>query len=141
MFWFECWHISTPECRRRIAAASRGKAKSSYRSFYLDVDADCEFCDIRSKLVGPIESTEIVDPDFQRTAEYRGVPFARLGMRITVAGDPGRIVGKNSSANFDVMFDGGPHSGLVLNCHPNWQTRYFDARGELLADFVKAANA
>lgn len=70
-----------------------------------------------------------------RTAVYRGLPFVRAGAPIEVGGDRGVIVGSNSSANFDVLFTEGKHKGTVLNCHPRWQTRYFDAEGNVVADF------
>ena len=75
----------------------------------------------------------------RRTAVYRGVPFVRAGMTIEVGGDRGVIVGSNDSGNFDVLYTGGKHNGMTLNCHPTWMTRYFDKDGTLLADFTGKA--
>lgn len=68
----------------------------------------------------------------------RGIDFARIGMQVEVAGDIGTIVGMNSSANLDVKFANqvkyGKHDH---NCHPTWETRYFDADGKVIADYCK----
>lgn len=78
---------------------------------------------------------------FAHTAKYRGLPFARIGMKVEVGGHPGVIVGPNDSANFDVFFTGGPFAGSTLNCHPNWSIRYFDESGKLLASFEPESTA
>ena len=58
---------------------------------------------------------------FRRIAEMRGMPHsARVGMRVTVDGKPGVLVGANDSANFDVRFEGGG----VGNCHPGWRMEF-----------------
>jgi len=132
--WYQCWHCNTPDCTQRIAARTRGKAKREFLDYISDPWPDIPYTEIRARKIGPITQA-IEDPDFARTAEYRGVPFARLGGIIEVGGDRGRIVGKNSSANFDVLFESGQHKGFTLNCHPNWKAKYYDAAGNLLADF------
>jgi hypothetical protein len=75
------------------------------------------------------------------TADNRGLAFVHAGMLIEVDGERGVIVASNDSGNFDVIFTEGKHKGLTLNCHPKWQTRYFDADGKVLADFTGKAVA
>lgn len=71
----------------------------------------------------------------------RGIDFARIGMQVEVAGHIGTIVGMNSSANLDVRFVNELKFGKgVSNCHPTWETRYFDADGNVIADYRRDAN-
>jgi hypothetical protein len=68
----------------------------------------------------------------------RGIDFARIGMQVEVEGDIGTIVGMNSSANLDVVFANQMKYGKRKhNCHPTWETRYFDDEGKVLADYRK----
>lgn len=69
---------------------------------------------------------------FQETAEQRGIPFAKKGMRVEVAGKPGLIKNFNIRANLDVLFDGEKE---VSNCHPTWEIVYFDKSGKIIKDF------
>ena len=63
---------------------------------------------------------------------WRALPFLKRGMRVEVAGKPGRITGTNGSQNLQVRFDGLKFS---QNCHPTWDIVYFDKDGSVLADF------
>jgi hypothetical protein len=66
----------------------------------------------------------------------RGIDFARIGMQVEVDGHMGTIVGMNSRANLDVVFVNQLKFGKgTNNCHPTWQTRYFDADGNVVADY------
>lgn len=68
--------------------------------------------------------------------KHRRIDFARLGMQIEVDGEIGTIVGMNSSANLDVVFANQQRYGKsAQNCHPFWQTRYFDKAGFVIADY------
>ena len=112
-----------------VHALTPGQAKSEYFRNVADVLPDLRFTDVRCRrLGGPIHSD-----NFLRTAKYRGVPFARIGMRVLVGGEQGVIVGHNSSANFDVLFARGTrYADQVLNCHPRSEVRYFAAAGNEL---------
>ncbi len=113
-----------------INSASPGRAK---REFLLDLDIDgIRFTDIRIRCLGPAVTTDGI----RRVAEHRGVPFVRAGMLVEVGGERGRIVGHNSSANFDVLFETGRWAGQVLNCHPLSEIVYLDDAGQVLADFT-----
>jgi hypothetical protein len=112
-----------------VHETSRGRAKSQ---FVRDLDIDgIGFTDIRSRNLGKPMNTEGIS----RVAKHRGVPFAKAGMRVQVGQSRGHIVGHNSSANFDVLFDEGPYKGARLNCHPRWEMVYFDDAGNVLFDF------
>jgi hypothetical protein len=111
-----------------ICAPSAGKAR--YRML-LDL-GDCyhglTFSDIWVR-----SNRSVVEPvGFRRCVQNRGVPFARIGMRVIVDRREGRIVGHNDSANLDVQF-----GNAVLNCHPTWEITYFSDSGEVIADFRK----
>jgi hypothetical protein len=124
---FECtvkgtnWHTN-------VTARTSGKAKADYFRRVRDPWPDTKFTDIRCRSLGRC----ITDQRFLDTAKYRGVPFARIGMRVTVDGKWGTIVGNNDSANFNVIFDG---SDAPLNCHPNWMMTYYADDGTVLAEF------
>lgn len=103
-----------------VHARTASKAKYLYIRDVWESWPEVSFKHLRCRLVGA-----------PQTAEYRGVPFARIGMRVRCGGDFGVIVDRNSSANFDVLFD----RGGIFNCHPNWMMKYFDESGKLIAEF------
>ena len=121
---YECV-VKGTEWHRQIHATSPGKAKREYWRDIHESWEDVPFTAIRVRVVGPPQTSDA----FRRTAEYRGVPFARVGMAVKVGEWNGRIIGNNASANFDILFDDGPHAGLTLNCHPNWEMRFFAEDG------------
>jgi len=64
-----------------VHAATAGKAKYS---FWMDV-RDClevKYIDVVSRVA---DSLFVQTDEFQRTAKYRGVPFARIGMKAMTA--------------------------------------------------------
>jgi hypothetical protein len=70
----------------------------------------------------------------------RGMDWVRIGMQIEVAGDMGTIVGMNSSANLDVVFTNRLKYGKgSSNCHPWWETRYFDKDGNVIKNYRRDA--
>jgi len=72
----------------------------------------------------------------------RGMDFVRIGMMVEVDGHLGTIKGMNSSANLDVEFVNQLKWGKgTHNCHPTWQTCYFDAEGKVIADYRTPAPA
>lgn len=119
-------------CDSHETILNRETAGQAKADFLRDV-SDCgfQFTDIRVRRVGGPVTTA----DLARTAKYRGVPFVRAGMRVKVGEDFGRIVGNNSSANFDVLFEVGRWAGETLNCHPNSHITYYDDDGTVLASF------
>ena len=119
-----CWH-------RVVHATTSGRAKAEYWRDVHEAWQDIPYTAITARCVGG----PITDDRFRSVAEYRGVPFARIGMAVEVGGARGVIVGHNSSSNFNVHFEAGKYSGQILNCHPNWSIRYFGRDGQVLAEF------
>lgn len=64
--------------------------------------------------------------------ERRSMPFLKRGMNVEVDGKMGVVTSGNSSGNINVRFEGVKFS---VNCHPKWETRYFDKDGKTLADY------
>lgn len=86
----------------------------------------------------PTKAQQFID-DMKR---FRGIDFARIGMMVEVCGEIGTIVGMNRSANLDVRYANQQKRGKgTYNCHPTWEMRYFDERGEVIADYriIKAS--
>ena len=113
VFAFACWIKDLSDIGQAtiINAWSHGQAKSWYKSHIADCCPDLSYTDIRvRKIGGPVS-----DKDFIKNAIYRGHPEVRCGDRVSCGNlGEGTIVGHNSSANFDVLFD----TGLISNCHP-----------------------
>ena len=127
---FAC-RLSFSDHETVIHARTSGDAKSR---FWRRLDCDFRYTDIRCRCVG----APVTTPDIERTAKYRGVEFVRAGMAVIVDGVTGVIVGQNSSANWDVLFDEGTKwGGQVLNCHPMWEIAYLADDGSVLCDFRK----
>jgi len=100
-----------------INAPSVGKAKYYYLLQVQDPWPSVRFVDLICRKLGPPHTSE----SFKRNACYRGLPNVRCGDRVTVNGCNGTIVGHNSAANFQVLFDldAPKYSGLTLPVHPN----------------------
>lgn len=125
--------VRQTDWRRQVMALTAGKAKADYFRDVRDCWPDVKYTDIVCRVIGG----PVTDSEFERTATYRNVPFARVGMRVQFVDDgaEGVIAGKNSSANFDVLFVSGKNKGLTLNCHPNWMIRYLDDAGKTIQEF------
>lgn len=129
---FRC-NIRGKEWEHTIHALSAGKAKYEYFRDLREAWPEIPFTAVTCHVAGPVTTPE----SFLATARYRGVPFARIGMKVTVGEWNGLILGANASANFDVLFQDGPYAGQKLNCHPHSQTKYFAKDGTVLADFTE----
>lgn len=86
--------------------------------------SDALYTAIRCRKTGSPKAIEA----FQQVANYRGIPFAKIGMRVEVDGEKGLIMGHNSSANFNILFLDGCFKNRVLNCQPNWKMKFYDAK-------------
>ena len=64
--------------------------------------------------------------------EKHTMPFLKRGMRVEVNGKMGVVTSGNHSLNINVRYDGNNYS---QNCHPKWETRYFDKDGVVIADY------
>jgi len=116
IFAFEVTVAGKPDWWRVINATTRGQAKKEYHRHLQDPWPDIPFTLLRCRKLGPPQTS----PEFRRTAEYRGIPNSKCGDRVRVGEGVGYIVGHNSSANFDVLFDkdSPKYAGLRLNVHP-----------------------
>ena len=62
-------------------------------------------------------------------SDYRGLPNIRKNQRCEVDGRKGKIIGENSSANLNVLFDGDKRPS---NCHSYFKMKIFANNGELI---------
>lgn len=120
-----------------VVAETRSKAR--YKFFRMHFD-DTPFSEIvkhiKTRSLGK-SATPFIHGDrekFNRVKEYRGLHFATQGMTVDVDGVRGTIFGGNDSSNFDVLFLG---DDRVHNCHPTWETTYYDSDGNIIHDFKK----
>lgn len=117
VFAFACRVAWAPQWGETIYnRATAGQAKNDHYRHVHEAWENTKFTDIRVRKVGRPQSSE----RFIANATYRGMPEVRCGQRVKVGDALGTIVGHNSSANFDVLFDeGNKYSGLTLNVHPS----------------------
>jgi len=135
MYSFFCSVKDWPESGYSINALSAGKAKSAYHADIKDSYPNLPYTAIKSRKEG-LASTSA---EFKSMAEYRNIPFAKCGMAVRFQnGATGLIAGHNASANLDVLFTSGEHTGLILNCHPHHQIEYLTNKGEVIKSFFTA---
>lgn len=108
--------VKGTDWRRIINARTAGQAKSEYHSDIRESWPDVPFTAIRCCKLGAAYTSR----EFHRNAIYRGLPDVKCGQLIKVGDACGVIIGHNSSANFDVLFDDDSplYAGLTLNVHP-----------------------
>ena len=110
--------VAGTDWTRIINARTRGAAKSQYHREVSDPWPDIPYTAIGCRKLGAPVTTR----GFEQNASYRGMPGLRCGQPVKV-GEQGKgtIVGHNSSANFDVLFDEDSprYAGLTLNVHPS----------------------
>lgn len=101
-----------------VNARTSGKAKYQYWLDVTDAWPDVPITAMRARKYN--SGRPYTSPEFERNAKYRGLPDVKCGQRVRVGGSEGVIVGHNSSANFDVLFDDDAprYAGLRLNVHP-----------------------
>lgn len=135
---FECG-VRGVERTSVIQHVSAAKAKYEFWRMWCEVLNPVDSREIWKKLTCRVLGGPVQTEAFRHTASYRGLTFARIGMKVQVGDEKhgiwnGYIVDRNNSANFNVYFEDGPHKGVVLNCHPRWMMKYFDTAGNLLFD-------
>jgi len=141
MFEFECWHefsYGEPWCKQTYIAETAGKAKAQHYHYLQDGLWEEDFFTViknmKCRKIGKASIRCLFGDyeQFERIKKARGIEFAFQGMRIQVCGKMGNIVGGNHSQNLDVVFDGQWSSN---NCHPWYETVYYDNAGNILADY------
>ena len=115
VFAFEV-SVTETDWKDIINTRNAGRAKSEYHQRVADVWPDIPYTAIRARKIGPPHTSA----GFERNAKYRGMPDVRCGDRVKVGNSFGVIVGHNSSANFDILFDEDAprYADLRLNVHP-----------------------
>jgi hypothetical protein len=119
---YEC-NVKGREWQTTIYGETRGQAPYRYLMKIRDAWPDISFKHLTCRALGRSHAFHS-SPAFLEVARRRGVPFARVGMTVTVEGHPGVIVGSNDSLNFDVYFTDGPRRGTIGNCHPGWKFEF-----------------
>lgn len=114
VFAFEV-NVKGTDWQTVINAHTRGKAKAEY---FRSVNECWEvpFTSIRCRKIG----APLTSQGFERNAIYRGWEGVKCGARVKCGDAMGTLVGHNSSANFDVLFDeDAPRfAGMKCNVHP-----------------------
>jgi hypothetical protein len=118
-------------------------ASSARYQFWRDLDTGWPYKDylnvFKVKCLGTVDPTHKFGNKerFERMCKHRSIEFAYMGMTVDVDGEKGTIVGSNSSMNLDVLF---PERTGVENCHPTWQTTYYNDSGEIVKCYKKQAS-
>ncbi len=102
---------------RIVNATTPGQAKRTYHLDVIDAWPDVPYVAMRCRKIGPPHTSS----EFIRNANYRQIPQVRCGDRIMLGLAHGTVVGHNSSANLDILFDDDSpqYAGLRLNVHPS----------------------
>lgn len=146
LYEFECWHEFDFERWgvQRYIAESHAKAKAQHYEYLQDGIWEDDFFTVvknmKCKKLGKALICHFFGDlkQFEKIKEAREIDFAFQGMRISVNGKMGTIVGGNGSLNLDVVMDG---TWYVSNCHPWWETVYYDNNGNVLADYREKASS
>lgn len=141
-FTFHLWIDDDSEngwYHRNVLATTRSKARYDYYRDVQDLYSDLTFKDflkvVKCKKVGVADPKHLFTDkeDFERMCKDRNIPFAYQGMKVEVDGKEGYLVG-NYGMNLLVWF---PSYTTASNCHPWWETRYFDDHGNIIRDYTK----
>lgn len=102
---------------RIVNARTPGQAKRDYHRDVIDCWPDVPFTAMRCRVLGAPQTSR----DFERNAAYRGIGSVRCGDAVRVGHAHGIVVGHNSSANLDVLFDcdSPKYANLRLSVHPS----------------------
>lgn len=138
--WIENFFRDGSDYRKTFVAASAGKAK--YKFWWEGTDGgDQPFFDwlkcMKVKCLGPLNPVNVFQDEerFNETKRKRNIEFAQLGMKVDVTGKTGVIIGSNSSANLNVLFDG---EDDYQNVHPYWEITYYDKKGNIIKCFKES---
>jgi hypothetical protein len=114
-----------PEFERTIYARSHGKARMACWSAIGECWDTLKLTQVYARLSSrpPVESDR-----FRFLKEQRGLPFLRIGMRVTVDGRPGRVVDQGGG-EMSVIFDG---TDFQQACHPTWRVHYLADDGSVI---------
>jgi hypothetical protein len=145
LFEFKCFHIVDyidEWIPKRYIAETSGKAKYQHARYlhnelnYGDDIWDM-LKDMKVKKVGCASISYFFNDNdtWERVKKWRNLDFAYLGMEVDVCGKKGIIVGGNSGLNLQVVFDFDKGKPWIDNCHPWYETTYFDRDENIVADY------
>lgn len=80
-----------------------------------------------------LEQFYVKEANFIKMCKYRKVEFARMGMRVQIAGKMATIVG-NHKSDLLVIYDGFSYESKA---DPRWEIIYFDEAGAIIKDYRK----
>lgn len=124
---------------QNVLATTLGKAKYDYfrdvKEFYSDMTFKEFLKVVRCRKVGLAEPKHLFTDkeNFERMCASRNIAFAYQGMKVEVSGREGYLVG-NYGMNLLVWF---PEYSTGSNCHPWWETRYFNQEGQIVKDYTE----
>lgn len=117
VYAFDVW-VKDTDWHKIVNERTPGRAKREYHRSVIDAWPDIPYTAMRCRKLGQPQTPR----EFTRTALYRGYQGGEIkcGDRVKAEGGTGVIVGNNSSANFDVLFDADSprYANQRLNCHP-----------------------
>lgn len=122
-----------------ITANSEAQAVSMYYKEFKDNKTNIlfpifkELVNCESLGLDNLEQFYSKESNFIKMCKYRKIEFARMGMRVQIAGKMATIVG-NYKSDLLVIYDG---FAFESKADPRWQIVYFDETGEIVRDFRK----
>jgi len=146
MFEYKCFHDDYGDewIPKTYLAEKPSKAKYQHACYlYRELNFGDSIWDmlknIKVKKVGSANITYFFkDNDtWESTKKWRGLDFAYLGMTVDVCGKKGVIVGGNRSLNLNVLFDYSKETQRIDNCHPWYETTFYDNKGDIIRDYKK----
>jgi hypothetical protein len=144
MFEYECYHDDYGDkwIPKRYIAETPGKAKYQHAEYlHNELNYGYGIFDMLKKMmvrkIGPANIYfYFKDNDtWENVKKSRNIEFAYLGMEVDVCGKRGVIVAGNSGLNLNVLFNYGTKQQYIDNCHPWYETVYYDVKGNVLADY------
>ena len=144
MFEFECWHDDYGDkwIPKKYLAETPSKAKYQHADFlYNELEYGHSVFEMLRKMrvrkIGPAHiGVYFKDNEtWESVKKHRNIQFAYLGMEVEVCNKKGFIVGGNSALNLDVIFNFDTSQQYISNCHPWYETVYYDNKGNVLADY------
>ncbi|MFR9694771.1 hypothetical protein ACL02V_29100 [Bacillus mobilis] len=138
---YKLWLDGDEEFKHTELAETPGKAKYQFYKYLQDGIWETDFNTflkyVRCRKVRRADITCMFGDkkQFERMCELRKIEFAYQGMKIEVCGQVGIIVGSTSGLNLQVAYYSDPWTSY--NCHPYYETVYYDKKGNVVADYRK----
>lgn len=125
--------------KMEITANSEAQAISLYYKEFKFNKTNMLFADFKELVtceslgLDNLEQFYSKESNFIKMCKFRKVEFARMGMRVQIAGKMATIVG-NHKSDLLVIYDGFSYESKA---DPRWQIVYFDEDGAIVRDFRK----